>query len=1124
MQASVSEGFATFDTGAEATLLRRTTAENLGLDINCSSVPTRIVFGNSSSSLSKNHTFLGDLQALVVEDDGLTDDLVSANPLVDKGYTITLDKDGGFIYNPSNNVSAEITRDGPSWKVWLTDIESLGIDGVDTNLSSCSDENVLFSFRAKATLLTSKEKDWIIDLHESMGHPDSETMCNAISGKRPTWKLSKHRAVTAAQIRKVFKDYVCLHCVLAKRNLSPPSKPSGDRDKLAPGHTISTDLVGEITPPTHQGHRWFIVFKCVSTGYVHVRTVKQKNEFFFSLKEVVGWYKARGFEPKILRTDDDVVEINAQVDAFLVEARMTRQTSAPYRQFQNAVEREVQTLVKGVTTLLHSQPWLRADQWDLALFHYVACRNNTPNVHNKFKSPSHRINGKPTNLDNTFNFSFGDLVAVGIPKKLRTWKFDLRNDMGIYVGQCEGSVDTHFVYMPHTRAIYKRGSLHKVEITDKQFLQYFQRRKELREPSLPFAQFEAGVRSITGNTQEGVVTENSGTPIVRFEESTVIQPVQRTVTVADIPSTIPQRSRRNVPFDMVLRGSGRVPVNSARLDNLHDEFDMSTDHSYTESFDSLGDQMTTLHAFAAKISTKQALQSIVKDQWQQAIKIEMDQLFLNTLVPELPQGRYGIDYVIIHSTMQLKLKLNDDGSVNKYKARCCARGDMLQGTVQETYSPTVSALAYTLVHQIAIIDQMKMISIDTVGAYLYEDYPATAKPLYIKLERHVAEALGLPVDQAYRVKKYLYGLPDSGRAYYRGYSAHLMLHGYQRTISDPCLFVKLINEHRTYVWIHVDDTLVASTDPSELLEIQRVIGLKYDYTVNNVVDSHLGVHMTPTDKGIRLTQPKLLADIFEEIRPQEMAGTSKVRAPQSNMNKDDWDETPMNRTKYLHLLGALLYLTRSRPDIATAVSFGATHAVSPTEGAYKELLRCVQYLYNTREVGLVLRHGNPKGELRLKCYVDASYLTHSDSKSHTGYCLSFGDIGSFYSKSSKQTLVTTSSTHAEMRALYQAILDIIYVINLCDELHRPVTLPAIIMEDNQPVIDLTADLSSRSKKCKHFLMLVNFVREQIQQGIVELRKVPTKENLSDILTKIMTGQEFIEMAEQLLGAVIEFSL
>ena len=240
------------------------------------------------------------------------------------------------------------------------------------------------------------------------------------------------------------------------------------------------------------------------------------------------------------------------------------------------------------------------------------------------------------------------------------------------------------------------------------------------------------------------------------------------------------------------------------------------------------------------------------------------------------------------------------------------------------------------------------------------------------------------------------------------------------------------------------------------------------------------------------------------------------------MNDEDWDHTPTNRTEYLHLLGALLYLTRSRPDIATAVSFGATHAVSPTKGAYKELLRCVQYLYNTQEVGLVLRHGVPMGELVLKCYVDASYLTHSDSKSHTGYCLSFGDIGSFYSKSTKQTLVTTSSTHAEMRALYQLILEIIYVIHLCEELHRPVTLPAIVLEDNQPVIDLTADLSSRSKKCKHFLMLVNFVREQVHNGLVRLQKVPTKDNLADLLTKIMTGQPYIEKAEQLLGTAIDF--
>jgi hypothetical protein len=458
-------------------------------------------------------------------------------------------------------------------------------------------------------------------------------------------------------------------------------------------------------------------------------------------------------------------------------------------------------------------------------------------------------------------------------------------------------------------------------------------------------------------------------------------------------------------------------------------------------------------------------------------------------------------------------------TVDKYKARLCARGDMLNGIILETYSPTISALARATAHQLAIIDNMHTCIVDTVGAYLYQDYPDDATPLYLKLEPHVAEALGLKPDATYRIKKYLYGLPDSGRAYYHAYSEHLIAEGYTRTLSDPCLFTKLSNGHRTYVWIHVDDTFVASTDKNELEVFQQVVGKKYQYTVQHDVESYLGIAITRLPDGkVRLTQPKLLAELFAEFDDM-ITGHRAVSTPHSGSSElsPDWDSTPIDRRKYLHLLGALLYLTTSRPDIATAVSFAATHSANPSEGAYRELIRCVQNLYNTQEVGVVLHPGNANGDLILRCFVDASYLTHSDSKSHTGYCLSFGTIGTFYWKSIKQTLVTTSSTHAEARALYQAVLDIIYVIHLCEELGRPITLPAIVMEDNQPVIDLTSDISSRSKKSKHFLMLVNFIREQVTSGLISLRKVATEDNVADILTKILKGTMFSEKAEQLLG-------
>jgi hypothetical protein len=137
-------------------------------------------------------------------------------------------------------------------------------------------------------------------------------------------------------------------------------------------------------------------------------------------------------------------------------------------------------------------------------------------------------------------------------------------------------------------------------------------------------------------------------------------------------------------------------------------------------------------------------------------------------------------------------------------------------------------------------------------------------------------------------------------------------------------------------------------------------------------------------------------------------------------------------------------------------------AIQPNEQDFKELFLVVDYLWQTKEKGLILHPAKePNQPLQLICHVDASYLAHPDAKNHTGYCLSFGKFGSFYSKSSKQKLMATSSTHAEIRALYTLVLEIIYNVHLCSEVGRPISLLVIIFEDNQPVINLTTTLSSK---------------------------------------------------------------
>ncbi len=177
---------------------------------------------------------------------------------------------------------------------------------------------------------------------------------------------------------------------------------------------------------------------------------------------------------------------------------------------------------------------------------------------------------------------------------------------------------------------------------------------------------------------------------------------------------------------------------------------------------------------------------------------------------------------------------------------------------------------------------------------------------------------------------------------------------------------------------------------------------------------------------------------------------------------NDQDKEPCEQCEYLHLLGMLNYITHSCLDISTELSCAATKNSNPTKEDFNELLLVMDYLWQTKEKGLILHPTQDKNSpLKLICHVNASYLAHSDAKSHTGYCLSFGKFGSFYSKSSKQKLVATSSTHAEIRALYTIVLDIIFTIHLCAEVGHPINLPAIIFEDNQPVLDLTKTLNGK---------------------------------------------------------------
>ena len=943
------------DSGAEENFLRESTVTHLSL--NKESIPhVEILFGNGSTSISDEAARLNSsLSAIILPDKSLVEDLISTNPIVELGYEVLLTSGGGSILKNGEEVMP-ITRNRSKWHINLQDLRKL---------------QCLVVHKADHTNL-------IHTLHKRMGHPSSKEMINALQTQ--SWLCTE---ISPEDIKAAFTIRPCAICQLAKQNRQPIPRSLTDPTTSPIGTIISGDIIGPITPTNKKGHGYFFLFVDRTTSFYHTFTSATKDGFLTSLQYVFNYYKQHGHPMHTFRSDSEKILVEGKVAEFLADENVRQQFSLPYAHHQNLVERHVQTVVKSISTVMHDQAILGASFWDYALFHVVSLKNNTPNVKTKGKTPFALITNSPAlDLQRRFLFPFGSPVAVRIPD--RTWKFDVKNELAVYLGEADGSVNGGLVYYPSTKAIVTRHNLTPLTIRHEDFTRLSNIRETIKD------------HSPTANEQHLLI---------------------------DIPNElIPEMDQsQDNPDQESKEGQHFIETTRAELEQFIKGV--------------MTRKMTKLSALAAQVYKRptneltKALSGPEKEQWTQALQTEIKSILeiTKSLTPEVPIGIEGKDYDVIPSTVVLKKKTTDGITINKYKVRIPVCGNHLlrnAGYDHITFSPTVSPLVHTSLLQASIHEEMHMATYDTIAAYLYQYYPQHFKPLYVRFPKKLAEACGLDPHTLYRVLKYLYGLPDAGRAYYEAYSAHLVEHGYIKSISDPCLFYKLDHSRnlRTWIWFHVDDTLVSSTHKEELTIFENILKLKFQITADYDVTSHLGITLTRKDDGsIKLTQPKLLAEILQEY------DSSTSMYPATVTAKDPASTAAIESSTYLRLLGQLMYLTNSRPDIMTAVAYASTHSTKPTKHDFQDLIKIVAYLRQTPEIGLILyprdkteSDDKEKDAFHLTAYVDAGYMSHPDASSHTGYTIALGSVTpkSFYhSKSQKQKLIATSSTHAEIRAL-----------------------------------------------------------------------------------------------------------
>ena len=312
----------------------------------------------------------------------------------------------------------------------------------------------------------------------------------------------------------------------------------------------------------------------------------------------------------------------------------------------------------------------------------------------------------------------------------------------------------------------------------------------------------------------------------------------------------------------------------------------------------------------------------------------------------------------------------------------------------------------------------------------------------------------------WKLKKTLYGLPESPQAFYDHVSLHLMSNGYTRTQSDPCVFYLRNGDNFTVCFVHVDDFAIAATSQELIDSFMVMMKTKYKIKVINELKGFLGMRIDYlTDGSIVLTQPAKIQEMLDEYNLQFFAG-SLPTVPMSSTFSDEYqdDAEPVEFVKYMRFLGKLLFIIKTRPDIAYAVNRLATRSVAPTHRDWQSLVRVALYLKGTIQMGIKFRRSeslNATAATQLHCYVDAAFSCHSDSKSHTGYCFALGGLGGmFYSKSFKQDNTTLSSTEAENAAAVEAAKEIKWFRDLLNELGFPQVEPTVVFADNSSMMTL----------------------------------------------------------------------
>jgi transposase InsO family protein len=487
----------------------------------------------------------------------------------------------------------------------------------------------------------------------------------------------------------------------------------------------------------------------------------------------------------------------------------------------------------------------------------------------------------------------------------------------------------------------------------------------------------------------------------------------------------------------------------------------------------------------------------VKDKrWQEAMQQEIQALENNETwhIADLPPNKKALGCKWVY-----KIKYNSDGTVDRYKARLVILGNhQVEGIdYTETFAPVAKMTTVRVLLAVAAAKNWEVHQMDVHNAFLHGDLQ---EEVYMKLPPGFQVSLS---GKVCKLRKSLYGLKQAPRCWFAKLSTALKAYGFQQSISDYSLFSMHRGTIHLHVLVYVDDLIVSGNNSAAIQRFKSYLSACFHMKDLGVLKYFLGVEVARGPGGFFLCQRKYALDIISEVG---LLGARPASVPleQNHRLALSTSKVLIDPEPYRRLVGRLIYLCFTRPDLSYSVHVLSQFMQQPREAHWQAALRVVRFLKRSPGQGILL---SSKSELRLHGWCDADWagcpLTR---RSLTGWLVFLG-VSPVSWKTKKQHTVSRSSAEAEYRSMAVTTCELKWLKGILSSLGVLHTIPMTLHCDSQAALHISQNPVFH-ERTKHIEVDCHFVRDAILNGVVQTKFVPSHEQLADILTKALGTRQY----------------